>query len=342
MPKIDTKTANSKSPEHIISFLTKNIDIDKILARASNAVFDLDARSYYILEKLAENGKLNINQIADRDLCDRFAVSRRINGVKSKDNLLGYDFVRIVESTEFRKTGKEEKTFSLSLKGALASLSSVKFENIKLVSDYYDELRDMSNNLPLLIELAILYAKFHIALELLWTKMNKLNYNEVSDFNEYFFEDSTNYRIQLGILGNTTDEDWKDYNLVLSRYSVLKHAIVMLIKKNYKKILPSLYKDKRVKHILDSLKREGQDPIKSFFVRYLIKDWALYLDLSTFSKKKKEFALVEYGSGINSKSINFDTYSIDATELYEKIRKPLGLKKSIVSTLSVLKYGKKT
>ena len=228
----------------------------------------------------------------------------------------------------------------MTLKVILASLSGVKFENIIGVSNYYNELREWSKDIPNLIEIAILYAKFHIALELLWAKMNKLHYTETMNFNEIFFENQTNNHIQIGILGNTSDEDWESYNNVLTRYGALKHTLLMLIKENYRKVIPNLYSDKRVKHIIESLKHKGQDPVKSFFVRYLIKDWALYLDVSTNFARKKEFVLIEYGSNMTTRSIGLVGLDIDATELYEQIRNQLGLKKSEVSVLTTTKYGK--
>ena len=334
------KTQDSDSDVLITSLLTKNVDIDRILRVACKSVFDLDDISFTILEKLSEDGNSNINQIAEKGICDRFAVSRRIYGKRSKINLLENDFVRIAETRDFKNTNKEEKIFSLTLKGILASLSGVKFENIKGVSNYYNELREAAENIPNLIEIAILYAKFHIALELLWTKINKLNYTETMDFNELFFENQTNNHIQIGILGNTSDEDWESYNQVLVRYGVLKHILHGLIKDNYKKVIPTLYSDKRVKHIIDELKRKGQDPVKSFFVRYLIKDWALYLDMSTNLARKKEFVLIEYGSNMTTRSIGLVGLDIDATELYEQIRNQLGLKKSEVSVLTTTKYSK--
>jgi len=338
--KFSDKTQSSDSAVHILSFLNKNVDIDRILRGACKSVFDLDDISFTILEKLAENGNSNINQIAEKGISDRFAVSRRIYGKRSKINLLENDFVRIVETRDFKNTNKEEKIFSLTLKGILASLSGVKFENIKGVSNYYNELKERAENIPNLIEIAILYAKFHIALELLWTKMNKLHYTETGDFNELFFENQTNSHIQIGILGKSSSEDWESYNQVLIRYGVLKHTLHMLIKNNYRKVMPTLYSDKRVKHIIESLKRKGQDPVKSFFVRYLIKDWALYLDMSTIFNRKKEFVLIDYGSNMTSRSIGLVGRDIDATELYEQIRNQLGLKKSEVSVLTTTKYGK--
>jgi len=334
------KPQDSDSAVLITSLLTKNVDIDRILRGACKSVFDLDDISFTILEKLAEDGNSNINQIAVKGNSDRFAVSRRIYGKRSKINLLENDFVRIAETRDFKNTNKEEKIFSLTLKGILASVSGVKFENIKGVSDYYNEFREAAENIPNLIEIAILYAKFHIALELLWTKMNKLYYTEIIDFNELFFENQTNNHIQIGILGNTSDEDWESYNQVLVRYGVLKHILLGLIKDNYRKVIPTLYSDKRFTHIIQALKRKGQDPVKSFFVRYLIKDWALYLDMNTNFARKKEFMLIEYGSTMSSRSVGLVGHDIDATELYEQIRGKLGLKKSEVSVLSTIKYGK--
>ena len=176
--------------------------------------------------------------------------------------------------------------------------------------------------------------------------MNKLKLTDADDVNEMFFEGKTNYRLRSGILLTPSDKDWQNYIQIGIRYFVLKHTLISIIKKIYKEIVPRLYSDKRVEHIMKSLKRKGQDPVRSYFARYLIKDWALYLDLSILSYPdkrfpSKEFALVDYMDAIDFDALGqWLMLEPDATEIYGKIAKELKLKKSSVKILSYTKYGK--
>jgi len=201
-------------------------------------------------------------------------------------------------------------------------------------------MREVVKNYSILIDLSMLYAKYHIAVELLWAKMNKMNYTELFDFNEMFFEQVTNNHIQIGSLRSPTDDDWFHYNYVLERYWVLKHIVLQYIKKIYRKILPEMYLNKDIKHILESLKNKGQDPVKSFLVRYLLKDWGLYLALKSFSDKPKQFALIDYGSD-HTKKISFNPIDWETEMLYDSVRNGLGLQKSHVPILSEVRYGHK-
>lgn len=322
--------------EHIRSLINGRTDIDKILADAARKVFPLEEKTLFVLEKISENSSISKYAIGkiNAGYCDRFVVSRRL------PFLFDNELIQTRHSEEFKNTGKQVNSFSCTLKGIVAALQSNKFEEMKIVIEYFDEIREIVKNYPILIDLSILYAKYQIAIELLWAKINKLNYKESNDFNELFFEEVTNHHIQIGILRRANDDDLSNYEYVLERYWALKHIVFLYIKKIYRKILPKIYLNKDLKHIIKSLEDKGQDPVKSFLARYLLKDWGFYLDLKSFIDKPKQFALIDYGSD-HTKKISFEGMDFEADSLYDSVRKELGLRKSHVPILSEIRYGHK-
>lgn len=339
MPKFVRKNAqriDHNNFNHIRSLIVGRINIDVVLADASREVFPLEEKTLFVLQKISENTSIHEYAIGkiNAGYCDRFAVGRRL------PFLLDNELIRTRHSEEFRNTGKQVNSFSCTLKGIVATLQSNKFEEMKIVIEYFDEIREIVKNYPILIDLSILYAKYQIAIELLWAKINKLNYTESDEFNEVFFEEVTNHHIQIGILRRANDDDLSNYEYVLERYWALKHIVFLYIKKIYRKILPKIYLNKDLEHIIKSLEDKGQDPVKSFLARYLLKDWGFYLDLKSFIDKPKQFALIDYGS-YNRKKISLEGIDSETEFLYDSVRKELGLRKSHVPILSEIRYGRK-
>jgi len=334
--KKSTKKKEYDLIKHIKSHMGGTLKIDSILADASRVVFPLEEKTLFVLQKISEHSSIHQYAIGKKNpgYCDRFVVGRRL------PLLLDNDFIRNRPPEEFRNTGKDKVTYSCTLKGIIAVLRDKKFEEIKIVQDYFDEFRKIIKNYPILIDLSILYAKCQIAIELLWAKLNKLNYIESYDFNEMFFEEATNHHIQIGILGQANDNDLSDYEYVLGWYWALKHIIFKYIKKIYRKVLPEIYLNEDIKHIIKSLKEKGQDPVKSFLVRYLLKDWGLYLDLKSFFDEPKNLPLIEYGAN-KTKKISFEGMNEKSQSVYDYIGKKLGLSKSHVPILSEIRYDHK-
>jgi len=308
-------------------------------------VFSLDKESKYILEILSKNGPLSEYQIAkigNNYNLSRDSIRRRILGTSTFPSLLEHDFMQIIR-TDKHRTGKEIKYFGLTFKGLLGALSRMKFEEIYLSKKYYSEMKGLLGDKLNLIDLASLYAKYHVTLMMLWCKLNNLNLLPNNNINNFFLEGITNHFLSIGFLSNVdSDDDWDNYTKVGIRYFVLKHALFSLVRNFPSNVLSHLYSDKRTKHIFQNLKHRNRKP-KEFFVRYLIKDWLMNLEVSSLTSFDKDgLVWTEYG---NDEPLDHGTMwqwrkQGNADELYSKIAKKLALRKSSVKILSYYKYEK--
>ena len=110
-----------------------------VIKTLSNKVFDLDRLDFFILGEFAKKGdalrgRINLAELSDRQ------ISRRI------DVLYNLGFLYLKKATPYRSNSKmhhrETKVFSLSLKGFIASLHQIDFENNYLTKKYLKEIKD--------------------------------------------------------------------------------------------------------------------------------------------------------------------------------------------------------
>lgn len=110
-----------------------------VIKTLSKELFDLDRLDFIILGEFAKKGDtlrctINLAELSDRQ------ISRRI------DVLYKFGFLYLKKSTPYRSNSKmyprETKVFSLSLKGFIASLHLVDFENNYLTKKYLKEIKD--------------------------------------------------------------------------------------------------------------------------------------------------------------------------------------------------------
>lgn len=324
---------------HIKSRIEGNDCLDDVLREASKSVLPLDEKELFILQNLNEQGHANITTLGKINpaYCTRFTVSRRIS------HLVDQGFVRVVSSEEFKNTGKMQSQYVLTLKGALGILQKTMFDDIKMINDYYAELQVVTKLDPMLFDLAKLYAKYHIAFELLWAKLNKFNYREIN-LSGLFFEETLQKHIQFGILyelticasdevpqeqsqkhiqfgslDESTDMEDCPYTNVLKKYGLLRLIIWQLIKKYHTNMTHS----QEIKHVLDAIKREGRNPSKEFLLRYLLTEWGQYLELR-FPHKPMEFVYIEYTK--HKKLYSIPTIDFDSS-IYDDICNELGLRR---------------
>jgi len=254
-------------------------------------------------------------------------------GTNTFPSLLNHGFVEIV-STEKHRTGKEIKKFGLTFKGVLGVLSRIKLEEIYLAKKYYSEIEKLVKNDHNFMDASILYAKSHIVLILLWSKLNHLNLLLNSRINDFFLEGRTNHHIEIGLLDNVNnDYELESYRQAGIRYFVLKQTIFSMIKKMSIKTMSHVYSDKRTKHVFKHKKIN----LKEFFVKYCIKDWVLNLELANlYSGDKNKLVYAEH---VFDEPLDRGTFlewdsEIKADKMYSKIAKKCGLRKSSVKILT--------
>ena len=114
------------------------MNLDEPLSKLSRKVFsNLKERDYRILKILAIEGQLNQKEIGTRTSkgytitgFGRWGVKSRLNKTTHSVGLIPNDFVYQI------KINKKETRYALTLKGILAVLAKMKFEEIKQVQDY--------------------------------------------------------------------------------------------------------------------------------------------------------------------------------------------------------------
>jgi len=344
--KKKTSSGQLENTAYIFSVVNDDFEVNKVLSNCSDVLFSLDKESKYILEILSKNGPLSeyqISKIGNNYNLSRDSIRRRILGTNTFPSLLEHDFIQIVR-TEKHRTGKEIKNFGLTFKGLLAALSRMKFEEIYLSKKYYSEMKGLlGDKLQNLVELASLYTKYHVALMMLWCKLNNLNLLQNNNINNFFLEGITNHYLSVGFLSNVdNDYEWDNYTNVGIRYFVLKHTLFSLVRNLPANVLSHLYFDRRTKHVFQNLKQRKRKP-KEFFVRYLIKDWLMNLELISLTSIDKDGLIwIEYG---NDRPLDHGMFwqvnnQEKADELYSKIAKKLSLRKSSVKIMSYYKYEK--
>ena len=325
----------------IHSIINYGLNVDKILSACSNELFSLDKEAKEVLEILAINGPLTeygITKIGNNYNLSRDSIRRRIFGTSTFPSLLNHKFIQII-ATEKHRTGKEIKRFGLTFKGLLGTLSRIKFEEIYMSKRYYSEIKNLVKDDQNFIDLALEYAKSHITLILLWSKLNNLNLLSNSSIENFFTEDKTNNCMRIGLLNDINENKMKIYEQVTTKYYVLKYAMFSMVKKLSTKTISHLYSDNKTKNIFKDYKREKRNP-KEFFIIYCIKDWVLNIEVAnSYPNDKDRFEYAKYVFDGQFKTGNFFEWDVqeELDSMYRKIAKKCGLKMSSVKILNLSK-----
>lgn len=333
----------TNSTQNISSIVNQDFDIDKTLSSLSKSFFPLDKESLYILEILARYGtstEYDLTKIGNNYNLSRFSIRRRIYGTSTLPSLLKQG---LLEKTVagVHKTGKKIKKFELSFRGILNALGRVRFEDMSIVKRYFDTMKDLTENKNSIIDVSILYAKYHIALILLWTKINRLNPNSTDTLENYFLEGITNHFLRIGFLVEPNDNDFKNFEKISNRYFVLKHTLVS-ISRSSKNQFPKLYSDSRAIIVMNALTKKYLNPILVFLVKYLVKDWARAMIFYALNPNNESLISFESGSDRpNDFRISLKASSSEADQMYEAISRTLKIKKSSVGIMTSIKFKKR-
>jgi hypothetical protein len=170
----------------ISNLLADGFDANRLLSRSSQRLYDLDKESVNILSILARTGTCNYQEIAQVGFhhnIDRFMVKRRIEGTAKFDGLEPLGFVKVKRGR--RRYNKEEQKFSLTLKGFMASLSKVAFEDNYLVKHFYEFITSWSNNDVALASVFVQCMKFDLALFMLQHRISGINLTSQTNTADY-------------------------------------------------------------------------------------------------------------------------------------------------------------
>lgn len=152
-------------------YSTPKYDIDQILSSFSKSLFELDPLERTILRIIGENGSVNEKTIAyyafkqNADYT-RDRVRYRLDHSKGSKILLKLNFIHKTKGRKIGNFTKNENMYSLTFKGLMASLSSIKFEEIQMVKKF-NELISLWINTYNIPNFSIQFIKYHLALFML-------------------------------------------------------------------------------------------------------------------------------------------------------------------------------
>jgi len=163
---------------------------DHFLKISSKKVFEnLKESDYRILQAIAKNGFLSLTEIGEKtshykytyNSFDRWGVKARFTESNQSIGLITNEYVYKT------KINKKESKYSLTLKGLLAVLSKMDFENIFLIKRYRKFLKTQTND-KRIIQFAMDFIKIEIALILSYNWGRGLNLTKFKSFQYYWQE----------------------------------------------------------------------------------------------------------------------------------------------------------
>jgi len=285
---------------HIVSeFLEKNFKVDEIIASTSEAIFDFDKTSRIILGTLGINGSLAERRIYMTTNIPNTTVRRKLIGRETKSKTLKE--LECVVQTKGRitirykkkvKKPEKENIYSLTLKGLLISLAlseKYPFEKNYLVKQFgnliftkFDEKYEISRYVLQLI-------KYHIALFLLWHKINGLELTRHQNFSNYFIDwNESNFNLNINYPGlfSRQPEDWIDFNETRIRFFALQSIVTIFLNKLKAHRLEFVWNEKMISN--------SDFTYNSTSYYDLIKFWPYYIenlqweDFESYDPKKIE------------------------------------------------------
>jgi len=157
---------------------------------SSKKVFEnLKESDYRILQAIAKNGFLNLKEIGEKtshykytyNSFDRWGVKARFTESNQSIGLITNEYLYKT------KVNKKESKYCLTLKGLLAVLAKMDFENIFLVKRYHRFLKTQTDDKKI-IQFAMDFIKTEIALILYHNSGRGLNLTKFKSFQYYWQE----------------------------------------------------------------------------------------------------------------------------------------------------------
>lgn len=224
--------------------------------------FELDETSHLILKTIAKYGHLSINAISKKSskYLTRETVRRRIEGKDAPIlSLQNNEFVHIK-----KRKGRNGSLCSLTFKGFLATLNSIKFDQHYLVKNYNDFLLHYFSD-KILVKLINLLQKQNLAFFLIYHLDNNYNFHRQYDFSDYFYK----------------------WNFSNSYYDI-EYLHPKLRNKNYEQLLISIRKDFIVlnhmltKYLTNNFKTKKNIRNYNDFLIGVVQGWPIALEYLQF------------------------------------------------------------
>jgi len=251
------KTEKSKI-QHILSEINNTFDLDKSLKKLSLDFFsEVDKDSLIILQLIAKHGPQNEYQLGlrgeTRNL-NRYSVRRRLIGIDAPGRSLKQTGYVLKAKEKKHKTGKISKEYGITIKGLLASLTGVKFEDSYLAKNLLHYFQDEYNN-DTIAYLSLVFVKYSIALFVIWHLLTGLKLTHKLNIKQYLLNwiltnpilninqgtHSFNRKLNNDFLNITTN-----YFITLSVLHILINRFTTDVKKgnkSYRHVLELLHDD---------------------------------------------------------------------------------------------------
>jgi len=182
------KKAEKSKIQHILSEINNTFDLDKSLKKLSLDFFsEMDKDSLIILQLIAKHGPQNEYKLGlkgeTRNL-NRYSVRRRLIGIDAPGKSLKQTGYVLKVKEKKHKTGKISKKYGITIKGLLASLTGIRFEDSYLAKNLLHYFQEEYNDYTIAY-MSLVFVKYSIALFVIWhlltglkltTKLNTKQY----------------------------------------------------------------------------------------------------------------------------------------------------------------------
>jgi hypothetical protein len=324
---------NNLEYAHVEAFVNDKINVNKALKHASHSLFtfdndvDEDKKYRQIISIIAREGPCTEHVLGkigkNRFGLNRFTVRRRI---RKKGNLLNLEkeqFVAVTSSKDL-PGNKKRITYGLTIKGLMASLYYIKFEDNYLVKDFYNYIFVLTGNKYHIADLAMIYIKYHTALLLMWYKMMGLDLTSQIYLERILSRSMTKTALHSNYPISEIDQGDSSYFYSIGeKFYALTFVLTGLIHKIMRsKDLP-IYSNPNIMSMFNSSsQKETRKKLSNFLEKLIIVDWANYLEMAINHPldSKKPFYF-DYGPSYYERGSLWYDHEIEKTvkEIVEKI-----------------------
>jgi hypothetical protein len=306
-----------KNSVRIQDMLINDTLLENEIRYLSTNLFELDDESKTILGKIAEQKGLNQYQLG-MSLGGR---TRRDTARRRISNLIKNGYV-IEKKGKKTNAGTKTKQHELTLKGFLASSINTVTRDNYLMKEYQKYLIDLTDNRFRIVDLVILFVKYHLVLAMLWYKMMGFKLTSQTDLRRIFSKSITE-SILLGNypLSELPQQEGNLFYLIGQEFQIIFLVI--------KQTITKLSKDHSLlsKINLISFKHSSYNQKKQSYPRIMmswITDWAFYFEQEfTQPLDFKNQQYQEHGEGIMNRQLRWNAKQIKSSA--EQLSFNLGL-----------------
>lgn len=223
------------------NMISSEFDIDDALKNLSSSLFEIDQDSRNILQLLAETPKMTeyeLGKMGKKYKMNRDLVRRRINGTESMISLFMEHFVYPAEEHKF-KEDSIIRHYDLTLKGIIAVLTNIKFEESYHVKTFHNHLVKLIGTQ--MADLVIIHTKYHIASILSWYQVNQFRLTRFTAIDSLFHHEMTR-KILFDYMQNPSlrKDDLNMYTESVKGFFIVRHLLNNLTIKPIQHNIPNI------------------------------------------------------------------------------------------------------